>query len=33
LLALAIAKPETIKWLADKSGVNVPLWQERFTER
>jgi HTH-type transcriptional regulator/antitoxin MqsA len=29
LLALAIAKPETLKWLADKSGVNVPLWQER----
>ena len=29
LLALAIAKPETLKWLADKSGVEVPLWQER----
>lgn len=29
LLALAIARPETLKWLADKSGVNVPLWQER----
>ncbi|OQC18062.1 type II TA system antitoxin MqsA family protein [Candidatus Skiveiella danica] len=29
LLALAIAKPETIKWLADRSGVNVPLWKER----
>ena len=29
LLALAIAKPETLKWLADKSGVDVPLWEER----
>jgi len=32
LLALAIAKPETIKWLADKSGVNVPLWQQRCVD-
>lgn len=29
LLALAIAKPETLKWLADKSGIEVPLWHER----
>lgn len=29
LIALAIAKPETLKWLADKSGVEIPLWQER----
>ena len=33
LLALAIAKPETLKWLADKSGVNVPLWQERCEDQ
>lgn len=29
LLSLAIAKPEVLKWLADKSGVEIPLWRER----
>lgn len=28
-LALAIAKPDTLKWLADQSGVEVPLWNAR----
>lgn len=29
LLALAIAKPDTLKWLADAAGVEIPLWRER----
>lgn len=29
LLTLAIEKPETLKWLADKAGVELPLWRER----
>lgn len=29
LLAMAIAKPETLKWLADQEGIEIPLWDER----
>ena len=29
LLKLAIEKPETIKWLANQAGVDLPLWAER----
>ena len=29
LLAMAIAKPETLKWLADQEGIEIPLWGER----
>lgn len=29
LLALAIAKPDVLKWLADAAGVEIPLWHER----
>jgi HTH-type transcriptional regulator/antitoxin MqsA len=29
LISLAIAQPETLKWLADRAGISIPLWQER----
>lgn len=29
LLTLAIERPEVVKWLADKAGVELPLWPER----
>lgn len=29
LLTLAIEKPDVIRWLADKAGVELPLWQAR----
>lgn len=29
LLELAIEKPDVIRWLADKAGVELPLWQAR----
>lgn len=29
LLAMAIAKPDALKWLADHAGVDIPLWRER----
>lgn len=29
LLELAIAKPDVIRWLADKAGVELPLWEAR----
>ena len=32
LLSLAISKPEILKWLADKSGVQIPLWEERSSD-
>ena len=28
-LELAIQKPDVIKWLADKAGVDLPLWEAR----
>jgi putative zinc finger/helix-turn-helix YgiT family protein len=29
LLQLALEKPDTLKWLADRAGVDLPLWCER----
>jgi putative zinc finger/helix-turn-helix YgiT family protein len=29
MLAMAIEKPDSLKWLADKAGVEIPLWRER----
>jgi len=29
LLTMAIEKPDSLKWLADKVGVEIPLWRER----
>lgn len=29
LLKLAIERPDSLKWLADQAGVDVPLWKER----
>ncbi len=29
LLSMAIAKPDTLKWLADQAGIEIPLWDER----
>lgn len=29
LLTLAIEKPDVIRWLADKAGVELPLWEAR----
>ncbi len=29
MLTMAIEKPDSLKWLADKAGVEIPLWRER----
>lgn len=29
MLTMAIEKPDSLKWLADKTGVEIPLWHER----
>ena len=29
MLTMAIEKPDSLKWLADKAGVEIPLWLER----
>lgn len=29
LLTMAMEKPDTMKWLADRAGVELPLWPER----
>ncbi len=29
LLTMAIEKPDTLRWLADRAGVDIPLWRER----
>ena len=29
LLRMALEKPDSLKWLADKAGVELPMWQER----
>lgn len=29
LLTMAIDMPDSLKWLADKAGVEIPLWHER----
>lgn len=33
LLAMAIAKPDALKWLADQAGEELPLWAERCEDR
>lgn len=32
LLTMAIAMPDSLKWLADKAGVEIPLWRERLED-
>lgn len=29
LLRMALEKPDSLKWLADRAGVELPLWRER----
>lgn len=29
LLTIAIEKPDSLKWLADRAGVEIPLWRDR----
>lgn len=29
LLTMAIQMPDSLKWLADKAGVEIPMWRER----
>lgn len=29
LLSMALEKPDSLKWLADQAGVDIPLWRER----
>ncbi|HNU10987.1 MAG TPA: type II toxin-antitoxin system MqsA family antitoxin [Rubrivivax sp.] len=29
LLTLAIEKPDVLRWLADRAGVDIPLWRQR----
>lgn len=29
LLTMAIDKPDVLRWLADRAGVEIPLWRER----
>lgn len=29
LLRMALEKPDSLKWLADKAGVELPMWRER----
>ncbi|MCW5238068.1 type II TA system antitoxin MqsA family protein [Verminephrobacter eiseniae] len=29
MLSMALEKPDSLKWLADKAGVELPLWRER----
>ena len=29
LISMAIAKPETLKWLADQADIEIPLWGDR----
>jgi HTH-type transcriptional regulator/antitoxin MqsA len=29
MLSMAIEKPDSMKWLADRAGVELPLWRER----
>lgn len=32
MMAMAIEKPDSLKWLADKAGVEIPLWLERCAD-
>lgn len=29
MLSMALEKPDSLKWLADRAGVELPLWRER----
>lgn len=29
LLRMALEKPDSLKWLADRAGVELPMWRER----
>lgn len=29
LLSMALEKPDSLKWLADRAGVELPMWRER----
>lgn len=33
LLTMAIEKPDALRWLADRAGVEIPLWRERCEDR
>lgn len=33
LLRMALEKPDTLKWLADRAGVELPLWRERCEDQ
>ncbi len=33
MLRMAIEKPDSLKWLADRAGVPLPLWHERCEDR
>lgn len=33
LLTMAIDKPDSLKWLADRAGEEIPLWQERCEDQ
>ena len=33
VLRMAIDKPDSLKWLADEAGVDLPLWEARCEER
>lgn len=32
MMAMAIEKPDSLKWLADRAGVEIPLWHERYAD-
>ena len=33
MLSMALEKPDSLKWLADRAGVELPLWRERCDDR
>jgi HTH-type transcriptional regulator/antitoxin MqsA len=33
MLSMALEKPDSLKWLADRAGVELPLWRERCEDR
>ena len=32
MLSMALEKPDSLKWLADRAGVELPLWRERYED-
>ena len=32
MLSMALEKPDSLKWLADRAGVELPLWRERCAD-